>query len=139
MPDHWSQEDFRMGACCPVTGIELREVISTFPSNHPLAGEPRKVGAALPHTRVVVLLMTDGSTMSLSVHQSCVGEIPILLPQIWRKLKTSTRRIRKAHRSLRQKPFSPAQNAIADLENCRMNDNLPLGVLCVLPWSKSDG
>lgn len=139
MSEHWSLSERRMGACCPITGLELVEVLSYHPDGHPLAGEPAKLGKPLDCARRATLALADGSMMQISVHESAVDEILPNLCAIWRRLKASTRHQRRSHRAFGQRPFTPEQNQFADASNCAANDNVPLGVLCVERWSDSNG
>jgi hypothetical protein len=56
-------------------------------------------------------------------------------PELWHDIKTRMRAERKAHRALKQADFDEKQHAFADEVNAAYNDDPPLGVLAVEPWS----
>jgi len=120
---------------CSVTGEPVFDIISTWPAGHPFEGEPSKIGAAHVDAMRVTLVATNGTLMTLTVKESALPALTDELPRVWREVKARFRAERKAHRAFGQTDFNPEQHAHADAVNLEVNNNPPIGVLCVERWT----
>ena len=122
---------------CAVTGEPCFDIHETWPHDHPMAGEPKRLGAPHESARRVTLVAVSGAQMIMTMTVEGLAQLeanPGLLPALWRAQKERMRLERTAHRKLGQAPFTPEQNAFADAVNIQSNDDVPLGVLCHERW-----
>jgi hypothetical protein len=124
---------------CSISGEPCFDIIETFAAGHPLAGQPRRIGAPHEDAVRVTLVLMDGTMADITVKQRYVPELYAHLPQIWRDVKARTRFDRKNHGAYGQRDFNAAQHATMDAWNLANNDNVPLGVLAWRKWSDING
>lgn len=120
---------------CSISGEPCFDVVSTFPEDHPFAGQPKRLGQPHPDALRVTLIMASGTNMQITVKECELTELHTHLPEMWRNIKARLRAERKAHKALKQPDFSDDQHQFMDEENIRFNDNIPLGVLCWERWT----
>lgn len=122
---------------CTVTGEPCFDIRETWPSGHPMEGQPRSIGNPHDNALRVTLVTVSGATMVMTMTMDGVarlGSSPSLLPALWAEQKDRMRLERTSHRALNQSPFTPEQNAHADASNIAFNDDVPLGILCYERW-----
>lgn len=124
---------------CAVSGEPCFDILETWRDDHPLAGQPRRIGAPYEDACKVALILVDGTIAEITVKQRYVPELYAHLTQVWRDIKARTRYDRKQHKAYGQPDFSPDQHATMDAWNLRFNDNVPLGVLAWRKWSDIHG
>jgi hypothetical protein len=124
---------------CSVSGEPCFDIIETWDQSHPLAGQPRRIGAPHADAVRVTLVLADGTQADITVKHRYVPELYMSLPQVWREIKERTRFDRKQHRAYRQPDFNENQHAQMDAWNLAFNDNVPLGVLAWRKWSDING
>ena len=66
---------------CWISGKPLNEILATYAQDHPLGGHVYRVGKSLPETIKITLLMLDGRTVDLRIHEDHVREIN--LNELW--------------------------------------------------------
>ena len=124
---------------CSVSGEPCFDVLETWADGHPLAGTPKRLGKAHDTAMCVTLVLTDGTTAYITVHRDYLADLHLHLPAVWRACKERTLFDRKHHLAFGSPDFSPEQAAQMDEYNLKMNDNVPLGVLCVERWLNHGG
>lgn len=124
----------KVPGCCTLCGEPCFDIQTVWPHDDPRAGQPRRIGQAHEDALRADLVLIDGTRTTVTVHARCFDGLDALLPAVWRAMLERMRWERKAHRLLKQAPFSPAQHAHADAVNLELVFNVPLGVLAVERW-----
>lgn len=124
---------------CSISGEPCFEVHSTWPDNHPFAGEPRRIGSPHKDALRLTLVLVDGSLMNVTIKAQELADFYSNLTGLWHSIKERMRRERKAHVALRQGDFDEDQHRFMDEDNLRFNDNVPLGILCWQRWTDING
>lgn len=120
---------------CWKCGTPVREIVSTFPSWHSLAGRPLQFGKVNDDCRLVSFVLADGATIRLDFCSSCAAALaPEDLPLIWRRVMESECFALRNRAALRARPLPPgqAEKAFADL--AKRATTVPLGIQCVQSW-----
>ncbi|KPK68171.1 hypothetical protein AMJ82_08905 [candidate division TA06 bacterium SM23_40] len=124
--------------CCTLCGKEVFEILSRYPQDHPLAGEPRKLGKPLESARRVDLVLIGGSTASVTVCSSCEVSDKTL-PRLWKicsdasgqEITEPDRRAAKGIRQLKEEQYhAVVASAI------RIAADLPISILSNSSWKE---
>ncbi len=125
---------------CPVSGIQIREIVEQYPNGHPLEGVPTKLGRTFPHAVKVVLLMMSGRTTDISMDANSAKVLTLGMPGGLSRLhKMNVKALleeegRYFFRNMRQRP---AAEAVKIAEAIRLYaDDPPVGVLDVIDASQ---
>ena len=119
---------------CSVTGEPCFDVIEYWPAGHTFDGQPKRLGAPHDDALRVTFVTMKGTLMVLTICEAALPDIVVNLPAVWASVKARYRAERKAHKELGQVDFNDKQHAACDQVNLDVNDNPPLGVLCVERW-----
>lgn len=127
---------------CPITGTQLFEFRSQFPSEHPLAGEPIALGAPFPHALRVALLLTSGQTTNVSMSSDGLDML-LSGKYLWQDLHKSLIAgllYEQQTKVIRSGKVTPQQEA-RQLRQVvvKLNNSPPIGVLHADPWVELTG
>jgi hypothetical protein len=68
--------------CCTLCGREVFDVLARWPSDHPLAGEVRQIGAPFPSARCCRMVLMSGAQCTVTLCSTC-KPTPDSLPKLW--------------------------------------------------------
>lgn len=130
--------NIKRNGCCTLCDEPVFEVIDRFPSSHLRAGHPRSLGAALEGATRVSLLLTDGSSTTLSFCARCAPEIGSRLVEIWRKCLATMAYHHNNIAEIKERPATNEEIAASEADVVWLASLVPLGVIETLPWAAFD-
>ncbi len=127
--------DKKLG-CCTICDTLIAPVIVTFPSDHPYAGEPRKIGRPFDDSIRLVIILTDGSTIDVTVCKECAVTAEDNLCLIWRKIVAGwARETSDEHRMLiGAKAYTKKERSDVNKWKAKILKHIPIGILCKTNW-----
>ena len=136
-----STQHKRLGYC-PITGVQLFEFVAQFPHDHPLAGEPLRLGKPFPHAMRVFLILTSGAHMAVSMSSEGLDKLlggefywPELHKRIMRGFmhEQGTAVFRSGKVTSQKQAQQLRQNMI------KLYNSPSIGVLDATPWTQIKG
>lgn len=123
---------------CTLCGEEIAKIVREFRgTGHPeVDGTPSAIGRFYPETRLVTLLLTDGSRMDISTCTPCSTLSSGRLKTVWQRICYSQGKILEPEwvRAKCITPPSDDQRYWIRKSLCKFVTNPPLGILAVQRW-----
>ena len=124
--------------CCILSGRRVFMVLSEFTTG-PREGEPDRLGLPYYEAWRVTLLLVDGSTTDVTVHEDYLEEIEGRLPELWRNALEAHAYERQNWEEAGARPFTPDQTEKAYRDSESLINNVPLGVVKKERWRDVNG
>ncbi len=115
---------------CTVCDEPVFEILTVYPNDHPLAGEPRSVGRPLDNALRATLVLTDGSTIDLTHCEDCELD----LPHIWQKCLATFTYEDRTRVERGAQPMTEVQRQNHRDQLVRLAAEIPLGLLYTRKW-----
>ena len=128
----------KRNGCCTLCDEPVFEIVDRFPASDPRAGQPRAIGKALEGARRVALVLTDGSTTTLSFCDACTPGITDRMGEIWRKCLDTMAFNHENLAAIKGRPLTPEEVSSSEAVLLGLAAMVPLGVVTDLPWSAYD-
>lgn len=128
----------KRNGCCTLCDEPVFEITDRFPASDPRAGQPRAIGKALEGARRIALVLTDGSTVTLSFCSDCAPGIQDKLGEIWRKCLDTMAFNHENLAAIKGRPLTPEEVSSSEAVLLGLASMVPLGVVTDLPWSAYD-
>ena len=128
----------KRNGCCTLCDEPVFEIKDRFPEGDVRAGQPRAIGKALEGARRIGLVLTDGSTVTLSFCSACAPGIHDRLGEIWRKCLDTMAFNHENLAAIKGRPLTRQEAATSEEGLLALTTIVPLGVVENLPWSAYD-
>lgn len=116
---------------CTLCDQQVFNIIATFPTGHPLAGRPRRLGKPMDNAVRLHLLLTGGTTVPVTLCDTCEPD----LKKIWRRCLEAMADQQCNRLKYGGAPLTPRQQEQQTGELLALARQAPLGVLYQEKWS----
>lgn len=124
--------------CCVLSGEKVFDVLSTF-TRGPRSGDPDRLGP--PHTNAwrLTVLLIDGSTTNVTVHEDVLPDVELRLSEMWHNVMEAHAFERENWKDNGAKAFTPEQVRKAYKDSYKLVHNVPIGIMKKERWSDLNG